>query len=150
MKILIMKKPLTKSTMREETLHQTFIKILMKVSITKVKFSGKRVSLNFFGHRISDQFTIKKEDHVAEWSRRRKEIFIDKNFSEEEREKSFKALCVHEVIEKFLVEKFGLKLDKEAHSIATQKEKEYLKKIGGNWRNHELEVFWDWHKLGEH
>lgn len=79
-----------------------------------------------------------------------KEVFIDKTFSEADREKSFKALCVHEVIEKFLVEKFGLKLDEEAHVVATQKEKEYLKSIGGNWRAHELEVFWDWHKQGEH
>lgn len=139
-----------KSNAREKALRQTLVKVLMKSSVSKVRFLGKKVSLNFFGHRISDQHTIKREDHVAEWSRKRKEVFIDKNFSETERKKSFKALCVHEVIEKFLVEKIGLKLDEEAHVVATQKEKEYLKSIGGNWRSHELKVFWDWHKLGEH
>ncbi len=135
---------------RLETLRQTFMRVLLKSPVSGVKFSGRKVSLDFFGHRIADKFTIKKEDHVAEWSRKRKEIFVDKDFSERERRKSFKALCVHEVIEKYLVEKFGLKLDDEAHLIATQKEKEYLKRIGGNWRSHELKVFWNWHKLGEH
>ncbi len=28
--------------------------------------------------------------------------------------------------------------------------KEYLKSIKGNWRSHELLVYWDWHMLGEH
>ena len=135
---------------RLETLRHTFVKSLLKSPVTGVRFLGRKVSLTFFGHRISDKFTIKQEDHVAEWSRKRKEIFIDKDFSERERKKSFQALCVHEIIEKYLVEKFGLKLDGEAHIVATQKEKEYLKRIGVNWRSHELEVFWDWHNLGEH
>ena len=122
----------------------------MKSPVTNIKFFRGRISLDFFGHRISDKITIKREDHVAEWSRKRREIFIDKDFGEGEKEKSFRALCIHEVIERFLSEKFGLKLDEEAHIVATQKEKEYLKSLKGNWRSHELKVFWDWHKLGEH
>ncbi len=56
---------------------------------------------------------------------------------------------MHELIEKFLVEKFGLKLDEEAHLVATKKEKEYLKSINGNWRSHEHIVYWNWHNHGE-
>lgn len=139
-----------KSHVKEDRLHHAFVKILLKAPITQVQFSGRKISLTFFGHRISDKVMVKREDHVADWSRRRKEIFIDKKISEKDREKSFKVLCIHEVIEKFLVEKFGLKLDTEAHIVATQKEKEYLKKLDGNWKSHELIVYWDWHKLGEH
>ena len=139
-----------KQNSKEAALHRTFVKILLKAPVSKVKFSGNRVSLYFFSHRISDKITTKKEDHVAEWSRKRKEIFVDKKITNEHMKKSFKALCVHEVVERFLVEKFGLKLDEEAHVVATQKEKEFLKDIGGNWRSHELIVYWDWHRLGEH
>ncbi len=140
----------TKYKNRETTLRQAFIKILMRVPLKQVRFSGNRISLIYFGKRISDKIKIKREPHVAEWSRKRKEVFIDKKITPEDRKRSFKALCVHEVIEKFLAENFGLKTDTEAHVVAAQKEKEYLKSIGGNWRSHELIVYWDWHKRGEH
>jgi hypothetical protein len=145
-----MKKKSTRKKVCNKNLHRTFVKILLKCPVTNIKFSKWRVSLNFFGHRISDKITVKRENHVAEWSRKRREVFIDKNFGEREKEKSFRALCIHELIERFLVEEFGLKLNEEAHVVATQKEKEYLESVKGNWRSHELKVFLDWHKLGEH
>lgn len=135
---------------REKSLRKTFIKLLMKFPIKEVKFSGNKISLTFFGHRISDHIRVQKEDHVADWSRRRKEIFVDKKVSSADRKKSFRALCVHEVIEKFVAEKFGLVVDTEAHLVAHKKEREYLESVGGNWRSHEEVVYWDWHKLGEH
>ncbi len=135
---------------RNDALHREFMKLLLKDPVKDVRFSGKKISLTFFGHRISDRIVVTYEDHVAEWSRRRKEIMIDKNLSRNDTMKSFKALCVHEVIEKYLVEKFGFKLDEEAHVVATQKEKEYLKSLNGNWRSHEQLVYWDWHNHGEH
>ena len=142
-----MKKKAVKN--KKDVLHKEFIKILLIAPIKDVKFSKNRISLTFFGHRISDKIKIKLEEHVAEWSRRRKEIFIDKKITSSDRKKSFKALCVHELLEKFLVEKFGLNLDKEAHLVATKKEEEYLKNIKGNWRSHEHMVYWNWHKYGE-
>lgn len=145
-----MKKKSAKAKVSNKKLHKAFVKLLMKYPITDIKFSKGRISLSFFGNRISDKIIIKREDHVAEWSRKRKEIFIDKNFGEKEKEKSFRALCIHELIERFLYEKFGLNVDEEAHVVATQKEKEYLESVKGNWKSHELKVFWDWHKHGEH
>ena len=139
-----------KTDKRDSNLRQAFIKLLLKHPVRDVKFSGRKISLTFFGHRLSDKIVSLREPHVAEWSRRRKEIFIDKKISTNDRRKSFKALCVHEVIEKFLTEHFGFRTDKESHIIATQKEKEYLKYLGGNWESHELIVYWDWHSYGEH
>lgn len=135
---------------RKKNLHNAFISVLLNYPITDIKFSKGRISLNFFNHKISDKIITQKEDHVAEWSRKRREIFIDKNFGEKEKEKSFRALCIHEVVERFLTEKYGLRIDTEAHVVATQKEKEYLNSVKGNWKSHELKVFWDWHKMGEH
>ncbi|MBI2543225.1 MAG: hypothetical protein HYW24_03505 [Candidatus Aenigmarchaeota archaeon] len=134
---------------RENALRYAFVKILLKAPVRQLKFFDGTISLTFFGQRLSDKIVLKKEDHVAEWSRRRKEIFIDKKFKPSDMERSFKALCIHEVIEKFLVEKFGLRLDEEAHVVATRKEKEYLESKGGSWKSHELMVYWDWHKQGE-
>ena len=145
-----MKKKRIKAKVSNKNLHQTFVKILLKSPVTNIKFSKNRVSLSFFDHKISDKITVKREDHVAEWSRKRREIFIDRDFGEGEKEKSFRALCIHELIERFLFEKFGLNIDKEAHVVATQKEKEYIESVKGNWRSHELKVFWNWHKLGGH
>ncbi|MBI2628727.1 hypothetical protein HYW74_01435 [Candidatus Pacearchaeota archaeon] len=136
--------------MVKKSSNRDFVKILLKMPVKNIRFSGNRISLSFFNHKISDKITIKREDHVAEWSRKRKEIFIDRNFGEREKEKSFRALCIHEVIESFLVKEFKLRLDEEAHVVATQKEKEYLESAKGNWKSHELKVFWDWHKMGEH
>lgn len=135
---------------RDEAERKKLVKTLLKAPVTRLKFSDGKISLNFFGHRISDKIEIVKEDHVAEWSRRRKEVFIDRRFGKREMNKSFRALALHEAVEKFLVEKFHLRLDSEAHVVATQKEKELLEKEGGNWRSHELIVYWDWHRQGEH
>ena len=145
-----MKKKATKTKVNKKKLHKAFVKVLLKYPVTNIKFSKNRVSLNFFNHRISDKITIKREARIGEWSRKRREIFIDKNFGEKEKEKSFRALCIHELIERFLTKEFGLRVDDEAHIVATQKEKEYLESIKGNWKSHKLKVFWDWHKLGEH
>ena len=125
-------------------------KKLLKIPVKSLRFFDGRISFSFFGHKISDTIVIKKEDHVAEWSRRHREVFIDKKFGKREMNKSFKALALHEAVEKFLVERCHLKLDEEAHVVATAKEKEILEKLGGNWRSHELIVYWDWHKQGEH
>jgi len=125
------------------------IQKLLNAPVSNVRFSKNRVSLDFRDRRISDAILIKREKHVAEWSRRRKQVYVDRGILRGDRVKSFRALCVHEAVEKFLCEKLGLNLDKEAHVVATRKEREYLEKIGGNWRSHQLIVYWDWHLLGE-
>ena len=134
---------------REKALHKEFIRVLLKSPVKNIKFSKKKVSLTFFKHKISDNVIVRFEKHVAEWSRKRKEVYIDKRFNKREMKKSFKALCVHEVIEKFLTERFGFNVDTEAHVVATRKEKEYLESINGNWKSHQDTVHWDWHNHGE-
>jgi hypothetical protein len=129
--------------------HKVLMKVFMESPVTKIKFSKNRISFNYFGYRISDRITVKKQPHVGEWSRRVRKIVIDKNFKTKERAKEFRSLCLHEAVERFLVKKFGLNTDNEAHPVAKKKEKEYLESVGGNWKSHQLKVFWDWHKLGE-
>ncbi|MFH0714178.1 MAG: hypothetical protein V1847_00275 [Candidatus Diapherotrites archaeon] len=136
-----------KRKMRERS---KLVRELLKVPVSRVQFSDGRISLRFYGHTIRDKIVVRKEDNVAEWSRRHKQVFVDRELGKKDLNKSFRALAVHEAVEKFLVEKLHLKCDEEAHVVATQKEKEFLKKEGGNWRSHELIVYWNWHKQGEH
>jgi len=129
--------------------HRELMKVFMKSPVTNIKFTKHKVSFNFYGHKISDRITVKKQPHVGEWSRRIGKIVIDRYFDEKDRIKEFKSLCIHEAVERFLVETYGLNTDNEAHPVAKEKEKEYLKSVKGNWRSHQLRVFWDWHKQGE-
>lgn len=144
------KKVAKASGKREDALRATFVEILLKTPLKNVKFSNdKRISAEFFGEKFSYRVVVKREPDIADWSRKRKEIYIDRQIATKDRflhTDSFKALCVHEAVEKFVVEKFGLKVDEEAHIVATKKERQYLKKIGGSWRSHQALVYRKWKK----
>ena len=134
---------------RTKNAHRELMKVFMKSPVTNIKFTKDRVSFDFYGHRISDRITVKKQPHVGEWSRRIRKIVIDRYFNKKDELKEFRSLCIHEAVERFLVETYGLNTDNEAHLVAKEKEKEFLKNKNGNWRSHQMKVFWDWHKLGE-
>ena len=42
-------------------LHKEFVKILLRSPVRGVKFSKDKISLTFFGHRISDKIKIKNK-----------------------------------------------------------------------------------------
>lgn len=136
---------------REKALRAAFVRMLVRAPVKSVRFSkgGRRVSLAFLGERVACDVLVKREVYVGHW-RRKSGIDIDKEMFSKKRMRSFKALCVHEAIEKFLVERYGLKLDEEAHAVATAKEKQYLKRIGGNWKSHQMTVYHLWSKLDGH
>ncbi len=134
---------------RTRNAHRELMKEFMKSPVTNIKFTKDRVSFDFYGHRISDRITVKKQPHVGEWSRRIRKIVIDRYFNKKDKLKEFRSLCIHEAVERFLVETYGLNTDNEAHPVAKEKEKEFLKSENGNWRSHQMKVFWDWHKQGE-
>lgn len=141
--------PSKRKTPSKSVKKKALIKALLRAPVTRIRFKGQSISFNFMGRNATDKIVLKREEHVAEWSRRRKQIFIDRNIGGFGRENSFRALCVHEAVEKFVAEHYSLKVDDEAHVVATQKERKFLEKHGGNWRSHELIVYWDWHFLGE-
>ena len=136
----------------EKGIKEKLIQMLkrQKVSNVKLDLKKKKISLCFIGQRICDNVLVEWEPHVGEWSRKRKEVIIDSDILKNHKKKSFKSLCVHEAVEKFVAQKFHLKTDDEAHPIAYAVEKKYLKSIGGNWKSHEKIVYWDWHKHGEY
>jgi hypothetical protein len=136
---------------REQALHVAFVKVLLKSPVKDVSFSkgDKKISLAFSGERASYRILVEREVYVGDWSKRRGELHIDKGVISKG-SRSFKALCVHEAVEKFLVERYGLRLDEEAHVVATAKERQYLRRIGGSWKSHQMIVHRLWLKLDGH
>ncbi|MFH1544771.1 MAG: hypothetical protein ABIE23_01590 [archaeon] len=122
------------------------MKRLLREPVKNMEFNKNSVSFEFDGRKIKDRIVFKREPHVGEWSRKKNTVFIDKEL---ERKRSIHAISLHEAIEKYLNERYGLKTQEEAHAIAEKKERTFLKSVGGNWRSHELMVYWLWHKKGE-
>lgn len=137
---------------KEDALRDAFCKVLIKTPLGKVKFSEdfRRVTIKYFNDRFSYDIRIKTEVNVGSWEQNKPVIIVDDHMFKPDNMKSFKALCVHEAVEKYLVDKYGLDIDIEAHVVATEKEEEYLKRIGGNWRSHQLIVYHLWDKLDRH
>ena len=136
---------------REEALHAAFVRMLMRAPVKSVRFHDhdKRVSLTLLGERFSYAVLVKREVYVGHWGRD-KSVDIDRGMFSRGRMRSFRALALHEAVEKHLVERYGLRLSEEAHVVATAKERQYLKHAGGNWKSHQMMVYHLWSKLDGH
>jgi len=136
---------------REEALRAAFVKVLMKSPVKDVRFSegNRRVSLTFAGERAAHAIRVQREVYVGHWGRK-SGIHIDRAMLSKGRSKSFKALAVHETVERLLVERYGLREDEEAHVVATAKERQYLERAGGDWNAHQASVYRLWAKLDGH
>jgi len=136
---------------REEALRAAFVKVLMRSPVKDVRFSegNRRISLSFAGERAAYAIRVQREVYVGHWGRK-SGIHIDRAMLSKGRSKSFKALAVHEAVEKFLVERYGLREDEEAHVVATAKERQYLERAGGDWNAHQASVYRLWAKLDGH
>ncbi|MFH1623340.1 MAG: hypothetical protein ABIA12_02370 [Candidatus Aenigmatarchaeota archaeon] len=98
---------------REQALRAAFVKVLMGTPVKGVKFSkdNRSISLSFSGERVRYAIRVQREVYVGHWGRSTG-IHIDSAMLSKGRGRSFRALVVHEAIEKFLVEKYGLSADR--------------------------------------
>lgn len=119
---------------------------LLGEPVKNIEFDNNFISFEFDGRKIKDRIVLKREPHVGEWAKNKDKVFIDEGLR---RKTSIEAISLHEAIEKHLHERYGLRTQKEAHQIAEKKERAFLKSKGGNWRSHQLTVYWLWHKKGE-
>ena len=136
---------------RNAALHAAFVRMLLRTPVKGVKFSkgNRSVSLSFADERVACAIRVQREVYVGHWGRK-SGIRIDRSMLSKGRGRSFKALCVHEAVEKFLVESYGLREDEEAHVVATAKERQYLEAAGGDWNAHQALVYRLWTKLDGH
>ena len=121
------------------------IKSLMREKVKNVKIKNGWISLEYDGEKIRNRIIIRKhEGFVGSWAKTKDKIYIDNDLKGKDRD----AVAVHETVEKFVSQKYGLDEDTDAHKIATEKEREYLEKVGGNWRSHQMKVTKVWMREG--
>jgi len=100
-------------------------KELSKKPVSDVWFTGDRIRLTFDEERISNKVNVvKHEQWVGSFSRKRPVVYIDNDVPGKYR----RSLTIHETIEKYLSEKYGLDPNNEAHFAAEEIERrEFLK-----------------------
>jgi hypothetical protein len=123
------------------------IKSLLKEKVKNVKIRRGWISFEYDGEKIRNKIVMRKhEGYVGSWARTKNKVYVDDDVKNK---KDVHAIALHESIEKFITQKYGLPEDIESHEIATVKEREFLKKIGGDWRKHERLVEKVWEKEGK-
>lgn len=109
---------------------------------SNVKLYNGFISLTFDNRRIRNKVVKKHERSIAEWSRGKKEVFYDEHVKKED----ILPLLVHETIEKYVTEKYGLDVDTESHKIAQAAERRFIKRSKHEeWATHEkrIERLWE-------
>ena len=136
-----------KKKFRKKRFTKYLIKSLIREKVKNVKIKNGRISLKYDGEKITNKIAIKKHEwFVGSWAKTRGKVYIDNDLKGK---KDRDAVAVHEAVEKFVAQKYGLDEDTTAHKIATEKEREYLEKIGGDWRSHQMKVTKVWIREGK-
>jgi hypothetical protein len=122
------------------------VRILRREKIKNVKFGKDWVSFEYDGEKIKDKIVIKKhEGHVGTWAATKDKVYVDDDLKGK---RDVKAVALHEAIEKYIAQKYGLRDDVEAHDLADFKEREFLERVDGTWMKHQRKVDKVWRKEG--
>jgi hypothetical protein len=123
------------------------VRLLKKEKVKNVQFGKDWVSLEYDGEKIKEKIVIKKhESYVGSWAKTKDKVYVDDDLKGKV---DVKAVALHEAIEKFIAQKYGLRDDREAHDLANFKEKEWLERIDGTWVEHQRKVDKVWRKEGK-
>jgi hypothetical protein len=123
------------------------VRILKREKVKNIQFGKDWVSLEYDDERIKYKVVIKKHERfVGSWAKTKDKIYIDDDLKGKV---DVKAVALHEAVEKFVAQKYGLSDDFEAHDIANAKEREYLERIDGTWMEHQIKVNKVWRKEGK-
>jgi len=123
------------------------VRILKREKIKNIQFGKDWISFEYDGEKIKNKIIIKKhESYVGSWAKTKDRIYIDDNLKGK---MDIKAVALHEAIEKFASQKYGLRYDVEAHDLADAKEKEFLERVDGTWVEHQRKVDKVWRKEGK-
>jgi len=111
--------------------------------VKNVKFRRGWISLEYDGKKLKNQIVIEKhQKFVGRWDKDINAVYLDDDLEGMDME----AVAVHETIEKYVSQKYDLDPYREAHDIATLKEREFIEKNKGNWHSHQLKVAHIWRK----
>ena len=110
------------------------MKYLSKLKVSKVEFCKNKISLVFDGEHLENKVVKKHITSLGEWARKRKVVYYDIHL----KKKDVLPILVHEVVEKYMTEKYGLKVECEAHKIADAVEKSFVSRSA--WRAHQQRI----------
>lgn len=115
------------------------VKHLSSMSALNVKYNGNYITLRYDRHEIKNRVIMKKHlGWVGHWSRGTNTIYYDKELVKEPKE--LLSVLVHESIEKYVHDKYGLSDDAEGHYVATMVEQKFARNIGVNWDDYNWRV----------
>lgn len=116
---------------------------LKKEPVKNVKFTKDFISFEYDGKKIRNIIIIEKhQKFVGRWDKILNVVYLDDDLKGLDLE----AVALHESIEKYVSQKYGLKPFEEAHEIATVKEREYMERKKGNWASHQIKAGIIWKK----
>ena len=111
--------------------------------IKNIEFKGGWVSLEYDGKKLKNKIIVEKhQEFVGRWDVYINAVYLDDDLKGIDME----AVAIHETIEKYVSQKYGLNSYKDGHEIATMKEREFIEKKNGSWVSHQTKVANVWKK----
>ena len=104
---------------------------LSKLNASNIVFKDNWISLDYDGRHLKDRVIKRRINLIGNWSRKNNVVYYDPDLKKE----YVVPILVHEVVEKYVTEKYGLNADKESHEVADAVEREFVGEK--NWRSHQ-------------
>ena len=137
-----------KLTHSSAVVRKHLIRSLSSKRVSHVSFGNGVLSLNFNGRRLRNKVKIKHDPGMGNWARKKNFIYYDERIKHPD----ILPILVHEAVEKYIAQKFGLRTQSEAHEVAIAVEKKFISDAcsrkyrkrcthsGRCWRRHEQRI----------
>jgi hypothetical protein len=115
------------------------VKRLISMNALNVNYDGKYITFRYDRNVIKNRVVIRKHlGWVGHWSRGTNTIYYDDDLLKFPKE----LLCVlvHESVEKYIHDKYGLSDDAEGHYVATMIEQKFARESRVNWDDYNWRV----------
>lgn len=110
------------------------IKKLSKLNVSNVVFKNNWISLVYDRHHLKNKVVKRHTSLVGNWSRKHNVVYCETDLKKED----IIPILVHETVEKYLTERYGLNVDKESHRIAEAVERNFV--ASRSWRAHQQRI----------
>lgn len=110
------------------------IEKLSKLNVGNVVFKNNWISLVFDRHHLKNKVVKRRTSVIGNWSRKYNVVYCETDLKKED----IIPILVHETVEKYLTERYGLNVDKESHKIAEAVERNFV--ASRSWRAHQQRI----------
>jgi hypothetical protein len=129
--------------------------LIAKLSSKRARFVSVKnghLSLRFDSHLLRNRIMRKHDPGIGNWARKHNVIYYDERLKQPD----IMPVLVHESVEKYVAQKYGLHTQSEAHKIAMAAEKNFIgdeccrqfrercTHSGRCWRMHQMRVQGTW------